>query len=63
MIFKNYTFGENVILKCNLFVILKNRNSSWDICVCTVTVAPLLVYCVCFTNQIFFILIRQWHYT
>lgn len=25
MIFKNYTFGENVILKCNLFIILKNK--------------------------------------
>lgn len=33
MIFKNYTFGENVILKCNLFVILKNKLKLGYLCV------------------------------
>ena len=59
MIFKNYTFGENVILKCNLG---KQKLKLGYLCVYNDSSFPLLVYYLCFTNQIFFILIREWHY-
>lgn len=45
MIFKNYTFGENVILKCNLFIILKNKLKLGYLC--TMTVLSPFSFSVC----------------